>query len=121
MAGKAIGQRVLVLDGEGFVHGIGMAERLADQGKDVTILSESHLVASYLENTRETANLQRMMNEKKIHERSMHWVEGFKIEGGKVLADILLYLSRRVSAALEAGRRWGSTASGRHRIGYPNL
>ena len=88
MAGKAIGQRVLVLDGEGFVHGIGMAEMLADQGKDVTILSESHLVASYLENTRETANLQRMMNEKNIHERPMHWVEGFKIDGDKVLADI---------------------------------
>ncbi|MET2830968.1 FAD-dependent oxidoreductase [Mesorhizobium shangrilense] len=88
MAGKNIGQRVLVLDGEGFVHAIGMAEMMADQGKDVTILSQSHIVAAYLERTRETANLQRMMHEKGIHERPMHWVESFVLNGDEVMADI---------------------------------
>jgi len=88
MAGKETGQRVLVLDGEGFIHGIGMAEIMADQGKQVTIISESHIIASYLENTRETANLQRLMHEKKIHERPMHWVEKFEVTDEGVAADI---------------------------------
>jgi len=93
MDGKEIGNRVLVLDGEGFVTGIGMAELLADQGKDVTIVSEAHIVASFLERTRETANLQRMMHEKGIHEKPMHWVEKFEVNGNEVHAD-LFYVYR---------------------------
>ena len=107
MAGKTIGQRVLVLDGEGFVHGIGMAEMMADLGKDVTILSESHLVASYLERTRETANLQRMMNEKAIHERPMHWVEGFKLQGDEVFADIFYVYRDGYKRALKPSTEGG--------------
>ena len=88
MNGKAVGDRVLVLDGEGFIHGIGMAELLADQGKQVTIISESHIVAEFLKNSRETANLQRMMHEKGIDDKPMHWVESFEVSGDEVLAKI---------------------------------
>lgn len=93
MDGKPIGNRVLVVDGEGFIHGIGMAELLADQGKEVTIVSEAFTVAEYLKNTGEISNLHRMMNEKGIRPKSKHGVESFEVKGDEVLAN-LFYVYR---------------------------
>jgi dimethylamine/trimethylamine dehydrogenase len=93
MSGKAVGERVLVLDGEGFIAGIAMAELMADQGKAVTVMTHGHVVASFLHNTGETANLQRMMNEKGIQERIMHWIDSFEIVGTEVRAKVF-YLFR---------------------------
>jgi dimethylamine/trimethylamine dehydrogenase len=93
MKGKPIGKRVLVLDGEGFVAGIAMAEMLADLGKNVTVVTHNPTVASFLKNTLEAGNLRRMMNEKGIVERPMHWVESLSIQNNEVLAQ-MFYLYR---------------------------
>jgi dimethylamine/trimethylamine dehydrogenase len=75
MAGKDVGQRVVVLDTDGYFTGIGMAELLVDQGKDVTIVTQHAEVAPMTLYTLEYDNLQRMMNEKGIRHYTQHWVE----------------------------------------------
>jgi dimethylamine/trimethylamine dehydrogenase len=83
MAGKSVpGRRVLVLDAEGHFVGIGLAEMLADQGKDVTYVCDASEVAEYGVFTLEAANNKRMMFEKKIRSYRNHWLS--KIEPGKV-------------------------------------
>ena len=40
MAGKDVGDRVVVLEAEGYYTGASVAEYLADQGKQVTIITQ---------------------------------------------------------------------------------
>jgi len=80
MQGKKTGKRVLVLDAEGYFTGVSMAELMADQGKEVTIVTSLGGVAPYTHFTLEAPNLHRMMYEKHIHEMTYHWPE--KIEKG---------------------------------------
>ncbi len=75
MAGKAVGDRVLVLDGDGYFTGVSMAEMMADQGKKVVIVTPFGSVAPYTHYTLEAPNLHRMMYEKGIHEHTLHWME----------------------------------------------
>ncbi len=79
-AGKEVGQRVLILDADGYFTGVSMAEMMADAGKDVTIVTSLGGVAPYTHFTLEAPNLHRMMYEKGIHEKTLHWAE--KIEEG---------------------------------------
>jgi dimethylamine/trimethylamine dehydrogenase len=74
-AGKPIGQRVVILDADGYFMASSIAERLADQGKEVTILTQHVNVAPMTDLTLEGFNMKRMMREKGIHERTDHWVE----------------------------------------------
>ncbi|MBV9523173.1 MAG: FAD-dependent oxidoreductase [Alphaproteobacteria bacterium] len=87
-AGKPIGERVVILDADGYVMAIGLAEALAAQGKMVTILTQLEKVAPMTDLTLEGYNLKRMMRERGIAERTAHWVEGVRrAEGGvEVLA-----------------------------------
>lgn len=48
--GKDVGHKVVVYDGTGYITGPGMAEMLADQGKDVTLVCVEPFVAKDLEN-----------------------------------------------------------------------
>lgn len=91
MAGKEIGERVVVIDGEGYITGIAMAEKLADEGKDVTVVTQNHGVAPYLHYTGEAANLHRMMHEKGIHEHDMHWVESIDVGNEVTVRAFYLY------------------------------
>ncbi len=75
MAGKEVGDRVLVLDGDGYFTGVSMAELLADQGKKVTIVTSLGSVGPYTHFTLEAPNLHRMMYEKGIHDHTLHWAE----------------------------------------------
>ena len=75
MAGKEVGGRVLVLDGDGYFTGVSMAELVADQGKKVVIITSLGSVGPYTDFTLEAPNLHRMMYEKGIHEHTAHWVE----------------------------------------------
>jgi dimethylamine/trimethylamine dehydrogenase len=75
MAGKEIGERVLVLDGDGYYTGVSMAELMADQGKKVTLVTSLGSVGPYTDFTLEAPNLHRMMYEKGIHEHTLHWAE----------------------------------------------
>jgi len=83
MAGKEIGERVVVLDADGYLTGVGMAELLVDQGKEVTVVTQHSDVAPMSVYTIEFANLQRMMNEKGIIQHTHSWVE--EVEVGNVL------------------------------------
>lgn len=89
MAGKPIGQKVVVLDGDGYFTGIAMAELMADMGKDVTYVTNMSELADYSVFTMELQNNKRMMYEKKIKHLRNHWVES--VEPGKMT---LFYLYR---------------------------
>jgi dimethylamine/trimethylamine dehydrogenase len=89
MAGKTVGDRVVIVDGDSHFTGIALAEFLADQGKQVTIVTDVADVAEYTHYTMEIGNLKRMVHEKKIGQWTYHWPE--KIEPGKVT---LTYLYR---------------------------
>ncbi|MCP4316433.1 MAG: FAD-dependent oxidoreductase [Hyphomicrobiales bacterium] len=89
MEGKETGDNVVVLDCDGYFTGVSLAEYLADQGKNVTIVTGLGGVAPYTHFTLEAPNLHRMMHEKKIHEKTLHWVQS--VEEGMA---ILYYLFR---------------------------
>ncbi len=81
---KPVGERVLVVDCDGYFTGVSLAELLADRGKKVTILTPLKGVAPYTHFTLEAPNLHRMMYEKHIHELCSHWL--LKVEPGKAHA-----------------------------------
>ncbi|MEQ9256231.1 MAG: FAD-dependent oxidoreductase, partial [Alphaproteobacteria bacterium] len=78
MDGKAVGDKVVILDGDGYFTGICMAEMMVDQGKDVTIVTPLGAVAPYTEFTLEAPNLHRMMHEKGIKSMTGTWVNQVK-------------------------------------------
>ena len=98
MAGKPVGERVLVVDGDSHFTGLAMAELLADQGKQVTIVTDVADVAEYTVYTMELANSKRMMHEKKIAQFTYHWPD--KIAPDRVS---LYYLFRDSSELLDLG------------------
>jgi dimethylamine/trimethylamine dehydrogenase len=75
LAGKDVGERVVVLDAEGYLTGIGMAEYLADQGKEVHLVTQYGEVSPMTHFTLEHANVQRMLYEKGVIQHVSHWVE----------------------------------------------
>ncbi len=74
MAGKDVGDRVIVLEAEGYYTGASLAEYLVDQGKQVTIITQLGSSVHYTDFTLEAPNLHRMMHEKGIKELSSTWV-----------------------------------------------
>ncbi len=88
-AGKAIGDRVVVLDSDGYFMGISIAEVLADQGKQVTLVTHLETVAPMTALTLEGYNLRRMLREKGIKERTGHWVDKVEKAGNGV--EVVLY------------------------------
>ena len=92
MEDKDVGQRVVVLDADGYFYGVSLAEHLADQGKDVTVLTCHGDVAPLTHTTLEYPNLQRMMHEKGIKQMTTHWVE--EVEVGNSLKVKAFYFYR---------------------------
>jgi dimethylamine/trimethylamine dehydrogenase len=78
MNGKDVGDRVVVLDADGYFTGVSTAEFLVDQGKQVTLVTQLHAVAPYTDFTLEAPNLHRMIHEKKIRDVTAHWVQSIK-------------------------------------------
>ncbi|MBT7950051.1 MAG: FAD-dependent oxidoreductase [Gammaproteobacteria bacterium] len=103
MEGKEVGDRVIILDADGYFSAVSTAEYLADQGKQVTILTAFHSVAPYTELTLESPNLHRMMHEKNIQKKTLHWVE--KVEKG-VLTTFYTYRDgyKRAAGPSEIGQ-----------------
>ena len=79
MAGKAVGDRVIVLDGDGYYMGVSLAEMLVDQGKEVTIVTQNATVGPITDYTLEGPNLHRMMHEKGIKAITSHWVQEVEV------------------------------------------
>ena len=92
MAGKETGERVVVLDYEGYYTGVSMAELLADRGSDVTIVTSFDNVASHCIYTEEIHDIRRMMHEKNIKQHTLHWAE--KLEIGNAVKLTIFYLYR---------------------------
>ncbi len=84
MAGKEVGARLVVLDADGYFTGLAMAELMADQGKDVTIVTNYDAVGPMHEYTAEKGLFQRMMIEKGIREMTGHWLERIETEGNRL-------------------------------------
>ena len=78
-AGKEIGERVVVLDSDGYFMAVSLAEKLADSGRQVTLITPFDRVAPYTDLTLEGANLRRMMREKNIGCRVAHWLESAEV------------------------------------------
>ncbi|MFP6687817.1 MAG: FAD-dependent oxidoreductase [Alphaproteobacteria bacterium] len=98
MAGKPVGERVIIVDGDSHFTGLAMAEHLADQGKQVTIVTDVADVAEYTVYTMELANSKRMMHEKKIAQFTYHWPDKITPSGVS-----LYYLFRDSSELLDLG------------------
>lgn len=71
--GKEIGNRVLVLENEGYYMGVSIAQKLAGEGKDVTLVTQMGDVANYMEFTLEAPMLHRDLHRLgvKIHTYTM--------------------------------------------------
>src|SRR6202171_2075850 len=108
MRGKEVpGERVVVLDGEGYFTGIAMAELLADRGKQVTLVTNMNDVAEFSKYTMELANNKRMLHQKHIRPLTNPWAPAF--EPGR-LALFYLYRDSAELYELEPGR-WGRRSS----------
>jgi dimethylamine/trimethylamine dehydrogenase len=78
MAGKPVpGHNVVVLDGDGHFTGFAMAEMMDDQGKNVTIVTNTHDVFEFSKFTMEMPNNKRAMHEKGIKFLVNHWAVGY--------------------------------------------
>ena len=108
MRGKAVpGVRVVVLDGDGHLTCIAMAELLADRGKQVQLVTNMNDVAEFSRYTMELANNKRMLHEKGIRYLTNHWAHAF--EPGR-LSLFYLYRDSAGLYELEPGR-WGRRTS----------
>jgi len=83
MAGKEVGERVVVLDAEGYYTGVGMAEIMADRGKQVSIVTLYAHTAPMMEYTLEGPNMHRLLHEKGIKQITSSWAE--ECEPGNVI------------------------------------
>ena len=92
-AGKETGGRVVILDSDGFFMAVNIAEMLANQGKQVTIVTHHGAVAPMTDYTLEGPNLRRMMQEKGIVQRVNQWLEG--VEAGDDRVRLRLYNPNR--------------------------
>ena len=112
MAGKDVGDRVVVLDADGYITGVGMAELMDDRGKQVTLVTQFAAVAPFIDYTLEALNLHRMLHEKNIAQYGGFWVE--ECDPGNVVKVKLFNLSRDGATpttkpkAGEVSRRMGS-------------
>ena len=70
---KQIGERVLVLENEGYHMGVSIAQRLAGEGKEVTLVTQMGDVGAYLEFTLEAPMMHRDLHRLgvKIHTYTM--------------------------------------------------
>jgi dimethylamine/trimethylamine dehydrogenase len=103
-AGKPVhGQNVVILDGDGHFTAISMAELMADQGKNVTLVTNMHDIVEYSKFTMEMPNNKRMMFEKNIRYMTNHWGHSFH---GNVLELFYLYKDTAGLYEVEPGQ-WG--------------
>ena len=78
MGGKPVpGDDVVVLDGDGYLTGVSMAETMALRGKRVTLITNMNNVAEFSRFTMELPNNKRMLNENKVHVMTNHWAHGY--------------------------------------------
>jgi dimethylamine/trimethylamine dehydrogenase len=78
MAGKAVpGNDAVVLDGDGYLTGVSMAEILAERGKRVTLVTNMNNVAEFSRFTMELPNNKRMLYERNVRVMTNYWAQSF--------------------------------------------
>lgn len=83
--GKAVpGERVLILDNDGYFMGVSLAEKLASEGKKVTLMTHLGHVAPYMHFTLEAPNQHRVLHRLGVEIVPYHMPTRF--EEGRVLA-----------------------------------
>jgi dimethylamine/trimethylamine dehydrogenase len=82
-----LGPRVLVYDCEGYFTAVGIAELLADEGRQVVLVTPHAQVAPFLNFTMEGPRVQRMLRQKRIELLPGHIVTEIKA-GGVSVADV---------------------------------
>jgi dimethylamine/trimethylamine dehydrogenase len=90
MAGKAVGDKVVVFDTDGYFVGVGMAEKLANEGRTVTLATTSSSLAPYTERTLESPRLNRKLREMGIEiltATSITSVEPGRVKAASVWAE----------------------------------
>jgi dimethylamine/trimethylamine dehydrogenase len=75
---KEIGQRVLVLENEGYFMGASIAQKLAGQGKDVTLVTQASDVADYMHYTLEAPMLHRDLHRLGVDIRTYTMVDSIE-------------------------------------------
>lgn len=82
--GKEIGERVVVYDTDGYFMGVGMAEKLAREGKAVTYVTPFDAIAPYTRFTLENPRLNRTLRECSVRILTEHaldraWLGGVEV------------------------------------------
>jgi dimethylamine/trimethylamine dehydrogenase len=77
---KRIGNRVLVLENEAYFMGVSVAQKLAGEGHDVTLVTQAAEIANYMDYTLEAPMLHRDLDRLGVHIHTYTMLE--KIEPG---------------------------------------
>jgi dimethylamine/trimethylamine dehydrogenase len=64
--GKAVGDKVLIVDNDGYFTGVSVAEKLAEEGKQVTLMTHLGHIAPYMHFTLEAPNMHRKLHKLKV-------------------------------------------------------
>ena len=84
-AGKPVGRRVVILDADGYFMASSIAEMLADQGRQVTIVTSLEKLAPMTDLTLEEGKDRNAVAVLEgVHERVGHWVEAVRPAGDHV-------------------------------------
>jgi dimethylamine/trimethylamine dehydrogenase len=87
LEGKDVGERVVVYDCEGYFMGVGLAERLAREGKRVAYVTPSSHPGAYMHYTGEMARLHRLLHDvgvRVVTERTLESVAATGVRAGSV-------------------------------------
>ncbi|MEE9301366.1 MAG: FAD-dependent oxidoreductase, partial [Alphaproteobacteria bacterium] len=80
MAGKEVGDRIVVLDADGYFMGSSLAQMLAEAGKEVSIVTSYRSAGPIMDFTLEAPNLHRRFNELGVKQYTTHWVEELEVD-----------------------------------------
>src|ERR1700736_6780649 len=84
--GKAVpGERVIIVDNDGYYMGVSLAEKLALEGKRVTIMTPMGNIAPYMHFTLEAPNMHRKLHKLGVEVVTYHMPS--KIDGGGVSSE----------------------------------
>src|SRR4029078_7795995 len=64
--GKTVGDKVLIVDNDGYFTGVSLAEKLAGEGKEVTLMTHLGHIAPYMHFTLEAPNMHRKLHKLKV-------------------------------------------------------
>jgi dimethylamine/trimethylamine dehydrogenase len=98
MGGKQVGGRVVVFDADGYFMGVGMAEKLAREGRAVTYLTPFETIAPYLHLTLEGPRVNRLLRELGVEVVTEHALTSIR-PGSASAVDVWTFVQERTFEA----------------------